>query len=136
MSGAAALTSPVSFSTLFSADIINALCCSKVKMPIVDLHNGTTDLKNHLGVVYKAQMYVQDVDDIAYYRYFPAALEGIAQSWFNGLNPKSVSCFQDLVDRLISQFITSHKERGASIHRPKIKQGPQESLTDFIKRFH
>jgi len=48
-------------------------------MPTVDLYDGTTDPEEHLGV-YKAQMYVQGVDDAAYCRYFPATLKGVAQS--------------------------------------------------------
>ena len=41
-------------------------------MLALDLYDGTVDPKEHLGV-YKAEMYVQDVDDAAYCRYFPAA---------------------------------------------------------------
>ena len=60
----------------------------------------------------------------------------MALSWFDGLTPGSVSYFQDLTDRFISQFITSRMERRTSIHLSKIKQGPQESLAEFVKRFH
>ena len=38
---------------------------------------GPQTQKEHLGV-YKAQMYIQDVDDTAYCRYFPATLKGVA----------------------------------------------------------
>jgi len=41
----------------------------------LDLYDGTTDPEEHLGV-YKAQMYVQDIDDAAYCRFFPATLNG------------------------------------------------------------
>ena len=43
-------------------------------MPTVDLYDRTTDAEEHQGV-YKAQMYVQDVDDAFYCRYFPATLK-------------------------------------------------------------
>ena len=43
-------------------------------MPTLDLYDGTTNLKEHLGV-YKMQMYVQDVDDAAYCRFFQATLK-------------------------------------------------------------
>ena len=62
---------------MFIAEIINAPRYGNVKMPIVDLCDGTTDPKEHLGV-YKAQMYAQDVDDVAYCCYFPATLKGVA----------------------------------------------------------
>jgi len=38
-------------------------------MATMDLYDGTTDPKKHLGV-YKAQMYVHNVDNAVYCRYF------------------------------------------------------------------
>ena len=92
VSGTAAWTGPTPFSTPFSAEVIDAPKLGKVKMPIVELYDGSTDPEEHLGM-YKAQMYVQDVDNAAYCRYLPVTLKGVAQSWFNGLLLGSVSCF-------------------------------------------
>ena len=64
VSGTTARPTAPPFSTSFSAKIINAPRYGKVKMPMVDLYDRTTDPEEHLGV-YKAQMYVQDVDDNA-----------------------------------------------------------------------
>ena len=61
----------------FSREIFEAPRLRKVKMPSVDLFDGTTDPDDHIDV-YKAQMYVQDVDDATCCRYFPATLKGIA----------------------------------------------------------
>jgi len=47
------------------------------------------------------------MDDVAYYQYFPANLKEVAQLWFNGLPPGTISYFQDVVDRFVSQFIAS-----------------------------
>jgi len=57
--------------------------------------------------IYKVQMYVEDVDDVAYSCYFPATLKEVAQSWFNGLAPGTIFCIRDLADRFVSQFIGS-----------------------------
>ena len=92
VSGTAARLATPSFSTPFCPEIVNAPRCGKVKMSMVDLYDGTGDPEEHLGV-YKAQMYVQDVDDASYCRYFPPTLKGVAQSWFNGLPQGSVACF-------------------------------------------
>jgi len=62
---------PVPFSTLFRAKIINPPCYGKAKMPTMDLYDGTIDPEEHLGV-YKALMYLQDVDNALCYPYFPA----------------------------------------------------------------
>jgi len=43
-------------------------------MPTVELYDGTTDPEEHHWV-YKAQMYVQDVDNAAYCSIFPGYLE-------------------------------------------------------------
>jgi len=53
---------------------------------------GTTDPDAHLDV-YKAQMYVQDVVDAMYCRYFLATLRGIAQKWSNGLPSENITSF-------------------------------------------
>jgi len=81
-------------------------------------------------------MCVQDVDDATFCRNFPVTLKGVTQSWFNGLAPRTISCFQDLANKFVSQFIASWKEKRTSIHLLKIKQGQQESLAEFVKRFH
>ena len=65
------------FVTPFSQEILEAPQLSKVKMPFVDLFDGTMDPDDHLDV-YKAQMCVQDVDDATCCRYFLDTLKGIA----------------------------------------------------------
>jgi len=47
-------------------------------MPSVDLFDRSTDPDDHLDV-YKAQVCVQDVDDVMCCRYFPPTLKGISQ---------------------------------------------------------
>ena len=67
----------------------------------MDLYDGTTDPEETLRV-YKVQMYIQDVADAAYCRYFPATLKGVAQSWFSDLPLGTISCFEDLAGGFIS----------------------------------
>jgi len=50
VSGTVARSTALPFTTPFNIEIINALCYEKVKMPMVDLHDGTTDPQKHLGV--------------------------------------------------------------------------------------
>ena len=56
----------------------------QVKMPTIDPFNRTTDPDDHLDV-YKAPMYMKDVEEAIYYPYFVATLKGIAQKWFNAM---------------------------------------------------
>jgi len=64
--------------TPFSREIIEAPHPKKFKMLYVEPFDGVTDPDDHLDV-YKAQMYVQEVDDDMCCRYFPTTLRGMAQ---------------------------------------------------------
>jgi len=101
----------------------------------VDLFDGTTDPDDHVDV-YKAQMYVQDVDDATCGRYFPASLQGIAQKWFNGLPRGSVSSFFQLAELFNTHFLASKKERKTSIHLARIRQQRGEDLKGYVRRFN
>ena len=131
VSKTAARPTVLRFSTPFSVEIINAPRYGKVKMPTVNLYDGTIDPEEHLGV-YKAQMYMQDVDDASLPRHFKRNDAVLV----NGLTSGSITCFQDLADKFVNQVIASYKERRTSFHLSKIKQGPQESLVEFVKHFH
>ena len=63
-----------------------------VRMPTIDSFDGTTNSNDHIDI-YKAHIYIQNVDDASFYRYFPATLKGITQKWFNGLPDGSVTSF-------------------------------------------
>jgi len=78
-------------------------------MPALDLYDGTANRKEHLGV-YKAQTYVQDVDDAAYCRYFPATLKGVVQSWFNGLPPGSITCSRTYLTNLLASSLPAGRK--------------------------
>jgi len=81
-------------------------------------------------------MYVHDVNEAAYYWQSPATLKGVAQAWSNDLTLGTITCFQDLSNWFISQFIAGLKKRRTSIRLSKIKQGLLEWLVEFLKRFH
>ena len=121
--------------TPFSREILEAPRLSKVKMPSVDLFDGTTDPDDHLDV-YKAQMYVQHADDATCCRYFPATLKGIAQKWFNGLQRGSVTSFFQLAELFSTHFVASKKEKKTSIHLARIRQQRGEDLKGYVRRFN
>jgi len=85
------------------------------------MYDRTKDQEERLGVR-RAQMQVQDIDDKVYCCYFTTTLKEVAQSWFNGLTPRSVSYFQDLADGFVCPFITSRKEGWTSIHLFKLSR--------------
>ena len=75
----AARLTALAFSIPFNAEIINVPHYGKVKMPTLNLYDGAADPEEHLGV-YKAHIYLQDVDDVTYCCYFPATIKGVEQS--------------------------------------------------------
>ena len=83
------------FLSPFSEQIMNGHRPQKVKMPNLELYDGTKDPREHLGV-YKAQMYIRDVDDLAYCMYFSATLKGWHKSdsvaYLLGSSHASKSC--------------------------------------------
>jgi len=77
--GTAARPTVFPLSTPFNAEIINALRYEKVKMPTMDLYDGTTNPEEHLGV-YKAQMYCKAWMTRHTVAIFLPSLKGVAQS--------------------------------------------------------
>jgi len=65
------------FATPFNREITENPRLKKVKIPFVEPFDGTTDPNDHWDV-YKAQMYIQDVDDSICCWYFPTTQRGIA----------------------------------------------------------
>jgi len=78
-------------------------------------------------------MYVQDVDDVAYCRYFPKTLKGVSQKWFSDLSSGSITFFYDLREWFISQFIASRRGRRMSNLLSKIEQGNLEITCGLYK---
>ena len=76
---------------------MKALHSIMVKMPSIQPFDGTSNPNSHLDV-YKAQMYVQNLDDATCYQYFPAMSKGIMQKWFNSLPNERITSFLQLAE--------------------------------------
>jgi len=123
------------FATPFNQEIIEAPHPKKVKMPFVKPFDGTTDPDDHVDV-YKAQMYVRDVDETMYCQYFPATLRGITQKWFNDLSSESITSFLQLAKLFSTHFVAGKRERKTSIHIAKVRQEKEEDLKEYVMRFN
>ena len=69
-------------------------------------------------------------------RAFAITLKGSALEWFNRLPPASVSSFKELFIAFVSHFIGARTYRKSSYHLLTVKQGPQENLRSYVKRFN
>ncbi|XP_015965562.1 uncharacterized protein LOC107489321 [Arachis duranensis] len=80
-------------------------------------------------------MIVNGASDPILCRCFPSFLDGPALDWFCSLPADSISRFQELAKQFEDHFAASAIYLHDSDYLTTIKQGPQESLKDYITRF-
>ncbi|XP_072064486.1 uncharacterized protein [Arachis hypogaea] len=68
-------------------------------------------------------------------RTFPTFLDGAALIWFSNLPEGSISNFDELADQFVNHFAASKIYVHNSDYLSTIKQGPNESLKDYMTRF-
>ncbi|XP_075494074.1 uncharacterized protein LOC142531736 [Primulina tabacum] len=59
-----------------------------------------------------------------------------AQRWFEGLAPQSINCFEDFQKVFLHQFSSSKKYKKTVFSLFEVKQGQDETLRAYIKRFN
>ncbi|XP_058104886.1 uncharacterized protein LOC131254327 [Magnolia sinica] len=67
---------------------------------------------------------------------FSITLIGSTRIWYHQLKPNSIGSFVELSRLFLTQFISGKKSRKPNTHLFTIKQGPKESLKDYIARFN
>ncbi|XP_057730186.1 uncharacterized protein LOC130945493 [Arachis stenosperma] len=68
-------------------------------------------------------------------RAFPTYLDGAALLWFSKLPAGSISSFEELARSFIDYFAAARIYVHGSDYLSTIRQGPQESLKDYMTRF-
>ncbi|XP_025660953.1 uncharacterized protein [Arachis hypogaea] len=68
-------------------------------------------------------------------RTFPTFLDGATLIWFSNLPEGSISNFDELADQFVNHFAASKIYVHNSDYLSTIKQGPNESLKDYMTRF-
>ncbi|XP_021718596.1 uncharacterized protein LOC110686295 [Chenopodium quinoa] len=107
----------------------------KVKILTLEPYDGKTDPTDHLNA-YKAQMGVETECEASWCRFFPTTLKVIAQTWFNNLAPGSIKTFEKLSTLFKKHITAGSRLTKTSVHLMTVKQGENESLEDYIKRFN
>ncbi|XP_075486214.1 uncharacterized protein LOC142525808 [Primulina tabacum] len=67
---------------------------------------------------------------------FLTTLVDSAQRWFEGLAPQSIHCFEDFQKVFLHQFSSSKKYKKTAFSIFEIRQGQDETLRAYIKRFN
>ncbi|XP_019175766.1 PREDICTED: uncharacterized protein LOC109171091 [Ipomoea nil] len=68
-------------------------------------------------------------------RAFFSMLSGGAQRWFTNLKGGSLGSFQDLATKFITHFLRGRRRKKHFTHLASIKQGEDETLTQFLTRW-
>ncbi|XP_057740582.1 uncharacterized protein LOC130957753 [Arachis stenosperma] len=119
----------------FTTDIMNFQLPRQFTLPTtLTPYNGLGDPKQHVKK-FRSIMIVNGASDPILCRYFPSFLDGPALDWFCYLPADSISRFQELARQFEDHFAASAIYLHDSDYLTTIKQGPQESLKDYITRF-
>ncbi|XP_016207289.1 uncharacterized protein LOC107647755 [Arachis ipaensis] len=105
------------------------------KIPDIDLYDGTTDPRHQLSN-FKSRMYLADASDTTRCKAFPTTLTKAAMKWFDNLPPKSLTSFDDMARKFMTQF-SNRKDK--TKHAPSllgVKQEVEKILRDYIERFN
>ena len=119
----------------FTFEVLHFPLPAKFRMPQVEAFDGVKDPVDHLNT-YKTQMELHGYQDPVRCRAFAITLKGPALALFNRLPPSSISSFREISIAFVSHFIGARKYRKLSYHLLTIKQGSQESLRSYVKRFN
>ncbi|XP_025616549.1 uncharacterized protein [Arachis hypogaea] len=68
-------------------------------------------------------------------RAFPTYFDGAVLLWFSKLSAGSISSFEELAKSFIDYFVAARIYVHGSNYLSTIRQGPQESLKDYLTRF-
>ncbi|XP_015964502.1 uncharacterized protein LOC107488290 [Arachis duranensis] len=119
----------------FTADIMNFQLPRQFTLPTtLTPYDGLGDPKQHIKK-FRSIMIVNGASDPILCRCFPSFLDGPALDWFCSLPADSISRFQELAKQFEDHFAASAIYLHDSDYLMTIKQGPQESLKDYITRF-
>nr|XP_025682159.1 uncharacterized protein LOC112783427 [Arachis hypogaea] len=119
----------------FTADIMNFQLPRQFTLPTTLVpYDGLGDPKQHVKK-FRSIMIVNGASDPILCRCFPSFLDGPALDWFCSLPADSISRFQELASQFEDHFAASAIYLHDSDYLTTIKQGPQESLKDYITRF-
>ncbi|XP_057746472.1 uncharacterized protein LOC130965728 [Arachis stenosperma] len=97
-------------------------------------YNGIGDPNVHV-TKFQAMMFMNKDSDPIICRTFPTFLDGAALIWFFNLREGSILNFDELADQFVNHFAASKIYVHNSDYLSTIKQGPNESLKDYMTRF-
>nr|XP_027099139.1 uncharacterized protein LOC113718431 [Coffea arabica] len=119
----------------FTDDINGEMVPPNFELPVLHSYDGRGDPEDHLRAFISAfRLYC--VPDVVICRVFPIFLQGTARKWFWGLEPRSISSLDELIDRFIHRLVSSQLITKTSTYLLNLQQAPGESLRSYVQRFN
>ena len=104
------------------------------KMPVMKQYEGLTDPINHFES-YRTWMNVRRASPNIKCQAFGLTLTGAALEWFHSLQPRSIASFGQLRTEFVNRFIGQKTRKNDKTYLWSLKQGKNESLKDYVRRF-
>ena len=121
--------------SLFSVEIQQAPLPAGFRMPTMAAYEGKTDLLDHLDA-FNDQMDLLQVTLLARCQWFMDTLSGTAKKWIRQIVPETITSWGQLSAMFMRQFQGARKYATPLSRLASIKQGPNEKLKAYIKRFN
>ncbi|XP_043725558.1 uncharacterized protein LOC122672127 [Telopea speciosissima] len=119
----------------FMAEIMRVELPRHFKPPTFEAYDGKGDPNDHISY-FNAMMTAYGGSDVVSCRSFPTSLKGPAALCFAKLKPNSIRSFTELAKAFVSCFQSSVKQKKIAANLLAVKQRPDESMRDYIKRFN
>nr|XP_025607702.1 uncharacterized protein LOC112701121 [Arachis hypogaea] len=120
---------------MFSEEITNYQMPKNFTLPsFLESYKGIGDPRAHIKKFQSMMFFNGPNNEPVLCRAFPT-LDGAALLWFSKLPEGSISSFEELAKSFIDYFAAAQIYVHRSDYLGTIRQGPQESLKDYITRF-
>ncbi|XP_057719572.1 uncharacterized protein LOC130933999 [Arachis stenosperma] len=120
----------------FSEEITNYQMPKHFTLPSsLEPYKGIGDPRAHIKKFQSMMFFNGPNNEPVLCRAFPIYLDGAALLWFSKLPEGSISSFKELAKSFIDYFAAARIYVHGSDYLGTIRQGPQESLKDYLTRF-
>ncbi|XP_073016710.1 uncharacterized protein [Primulina eburnea] len=119
----------------FAEAIIREPLPGNFKSAKVRAYDGNEDPEEHL-VRFENMAMLHCYTDRIKCKVFLTTLVDSAQRWFDRLAPLSIKSFEDFQKAFLHHFSSSKKYKKTAFSLFEVRQGPEESLRMYIKRFN
>ena len=107
---------------------------SKFLLPQLEPFNELKGPLDHLNT-FKMTLGLQQPPNKILYRSFPTTLKRVARKWFMKLPTSSIDDFEQLSSSFLCHFVGGQCPERLANHLLTIKQGENETLRSYVKRF-